>query len=37
MDIRPPLITGQTVEEQVQQLIAYLTRLARQLCEQMEP
>ena len=33
MDIRPPLITGQTVGEQVQQLIAYLTRLARQLQE----
>ncbi|MBR4864733.1 MAG: hypothetical protein IKU07_09160 [Oscillospiraceae bacterium] len=31
MDIRPPLITGQTLGEQVQQLIAYLTRLARQL------
>ena len=37
MDIRPPLITGQTLGEQVQQLIAYLTRLARQLQTLPEP
>ncbi len=36
IDVRPPLITGQTLGEQVQQLIAYLTRLARQLRDMPE-
>lgn len=31
MDIRPPHITGSTTEEKVEQLIAYLYRLAREL------
>lgn len=33
MDIRPPLITGGTLEEQVMQIIRYLIRLVKQLRE----
>ena len=33
MDIRLPHISGATIEEQVEQIIAYLQRLARELQE----